>query len=147
MPLLQTVTSLLLLHFSRLLIISGRGRSSFFVRFSEKMAFSGGPEAIDRFLATLFFTVTTVTTNKINYLKLATGKENSFVTATANTPKAVTTLLQTVTSCNIYCHKVCNSIATCISVNYKTCDRWHTENGYLRIFHSQETSTSENTIF
>ena len=134
MSLLQTVTSLLLLHFNRSLLIRSRGSSSILYKKMGRISF---PNACDRFLQTSLFTVTTVTNKNKNILKTATGKENSFVTAPIKTPLAVTLLLQTVTICNINCHKLCNKIINCISVIYKNCDSNTQKNLYLRISHHQ----------
>jgi hypothetical protein len=134
MSLLQTVTSLLLLHFSRLLLISSGGSSSLFYTF---LAENGLPEITDGVLATFIFTVTTVTTNIKNILKPASGKCFSFVTASRQTPLGVTLLSQAVATRNKRCHKLCNILINCISFSYTICDSRPPENLYLRIFHSK----------
>lgn len=134
MPLLQTVTSALLLHFSRLHLISSRGSS---IEFSPKMAISGLPAIMRSVLLTCLFTVTTVTKYKIYYLKTATAKGLQFVTATSKTPFAVTLLLQSVTNCNNNCNKRCNIFKHCISISYKICYSRPSKNLYLRIYRSK----------
>lgn len=138
MPLLQTVTSALLLHFSRLLLFRSRGSSSFFSKKSLKKAVFAITAGSRWFLQTFVFTVTTVT-NKIKILfKSATGKSFSDVTVDLKNPCAVTLLLQTVTNCYTYCYTYCYKINNCISIGYKICNSWHPKNLYLRISHIEK---------
>lgn len=144
MPLLQTVTSLLLLHFSRFFSIRSRGSSSFFYKKMGEKAFLGLPDACDRYLATFIFTVTTVTNKNKNLLKISAGKDFGFVTAAQKTAKAVTNLLQSVTICNNNCYKICNKIINCISCSYMICNSEPSKNPYLRIFHRQNKNRYYN---
>jgi hypothetical protein len=134
MSLLQTVTSALLLHFSRLLPFSGGGRSSIFYTQTAKIS---RPEIIRCMQLTCIFAVTTVTNNNKTPLKAATAKDFRFVTAPRQYPSTVTLLLQTVTNCNKHCNKRCNIFIYCISISYSKCYSWHPKNLYLRISLSQ----------
>jgi hypothetical protein len=134
MPLLQPVTFALLLHFSRLLLISSSRRS---FEFWPKQGSFSLPAISMGILATCFFTVTTVTNKIKTLLKSATAKDLKFVTATCYTPIAVTFVLQSVTSCNIHCYKVVTFSNIYKSISYKVCNSWPLKNLYLRIFHSK----------
>jgi hypothetical protein len=144
MSLLQTVTSALLLHFIRLLLISSRGSSSLFYKKMGENNISRDHQCMQ---LTCIFTVTTVTNKIKTLLKSATGKGFRFVTASPKTCRTVTLLLQTVTNCNINCNKRCNIFIDCISISYKKCYSWHPKNLYLRIFHSKNNFNSSNSLF
>lgn len=134
MSLLQTVTSLLLLHFSRLLIVSSRGSSRLFYKKMEGISL---PAVYNRILQTCIFTVTTVTNKNKTVPKTATALKSSIVTVNQKTSRAVTILLQTVTNCNNNCNKLCNKIILCFSISYKICYSYHPEKRGFRIFSHQ----------
>jgi hypothetical protein len=144
MSLLQTVTSALLLRFSRLLPISGRGRSSYF---HKNMGEIRLPQIIRCMQLTCIFAVTTVTNNNKTPLKAATAKDFRFVTAPRQYPSTVTLLLQTVTNCNKRCNKRCNIFINCISISYSKCYSWPPKNLYLRISRSQNNFSYSTANF
>lgn len=130
---LQSVTSLLLLHYSRNSVV---GRSSSIHLRGQKIGLFGLPVAIEGVLLIYLFTVTTVTTTIIKQLKPAISKGNSVVTVNSKSRQAVTLLLQTVTNCYNNCYNNCYKINNCKSIIYKSCNSWHHKNQHLRIFHS-----------
>jgi Tfp pilus assembly protein FimT len=130
LSLLQTVTSALLLHFSPRVHRCSSSSSS---NGTQKIGSGGHPEAMNALLATLLFTVTTVTKNKINIIKTATRLNYSFVTVTPATPSTVTLLLQTVTNCYIQLLQTVTAITLYKSIGYKFCNSSTLENRFLRI--------------
>lgn len=134
MSLLQTVTSALVLLFSRLLLIGSRGSSSIF---HKNMGENSLPGITRCMQLTCIFTVTTVTNKNKTLLKAATGNGFRFVTAPSKIPPTVTNcykLLQTVTCTVTF---TVTFMMNWISISYKKCYSRHPKNPYLGISLSQ----------
>lgn len=144
LSLLQTVTSALLLHFSHR---GHRCSSSSSINGTQKIGSGGHPRLMNALFATLLFTVTTVTKNKINLLKTAIGLNYSFVTATSKTPATVTQLLQTVTNCYIQLLQTVTAIINYISIGYKICNSSTQQNRFLRNPAFLNTTTTNTTFY
>lgn len=94
MQLLQSVTPLILLSFSRRL--TSRGSSSR-VHSAPKIKDSACFRPVTGVFSTFVLTVTTVTSNKIKGIKFNNSKGYKAVTVTTKNAATVTTLLHTVT--------------------------------------------------